>query len=540
MAEINTRSSEPERGAKYANTWMYRSVPIMDEVEDLEDYQPGGLAPLDLGDNLANRFQIIYKLGFGGMATVWLCWEIDTEQWRAIKVNAASQSSEDCSDLLAIRHMKEQGVTPEQLETNHVVMPLETFWMESPNGRHLCLVLPLLGPNLIDWRSDKLGVDMDRVDKLCYQTAKGLSFLHSKGLCHGDFRPQNILMKLKPGCIDHLSRDDVWDVCGFPSTAEVRTATGERSKHAPNEVVGAAPWTLFQDHVIDEVAIVDFGQAYKAHEPRKELGIPAAYASPEVLFDKGQFGVGSDIWSLATTLLEVKIDRRARDSADESIRYMERFIGPVPPYYRQEAKRILEEHGWDDMEQGPQDFDSTSRTGGAYKAGSTGKLLPLTGPVDIPVSDDEERDARCKDFAHPLEMRLGIEQRAWGLGPDHTDPTGENQTWVRLKYYLPRNEVLGFADLLKRMYKYKPEERLSASQVLSHRWFEKQRPKQAPALFPRIPRTFWVAAAAVLFASLIWPRRRCVQRFIFGNLLRNWEYVRWAERCKRVVLYVCE
>ncbi|RYP11687.1 hypothetical protein DL767_011008 [Monosporascus sp. MG133] len=398
MADMNARASEPERGAKYANTWKYRSVPIMDEI--------------------------IYKLGFGGMATVWLCWEIDTEQWRAIKVNAASQSSEDCSDLLAIRHLKKQGVTPEQLEANHIIMPLETFWMGSPNGRHLCLVLPLLGPNLIDWRSDKLGVDMDRVDKLCYQTAKGLSFLHNKGLCHVDFRPQNILMKLKPGCIDHLSRDDVWDVCGFPSTAEVRTATGERSKYAPNEVVGTAPWTLFQNHVIDEVAIVDFGQAYKVHEPREELGIPAAYASPEVLFSRGQFGAGSDIWSLATTLLEVRIGRRARDSAPDAIRCMELFAGPMPPSYRSEATRILEEHGWDDINETTRDVDSTPSTLGASQAGSASELQPLTGRLDIPLGDDEELDSECKHFTHPLEKRLGTEQRAWGQELNPRDPSG--------------------------------------------------------------------------------------------------------------------
>ncbi|RYP66739.1 hypothetical protein DL771_007619 [Monosporascus sp. 5C6A] len=293
----------------------------------------------NLGDNLANRFQIIYKLGFGGMATVWLRWEINTEQWRAIKANAASQSSEDCSDLLAIQHMKELGVTPEQLETNYIGMPLETFWMDSPNGRHLCLVLPLLGPNLIDWRSDKLGFDMDRFDKLCYQTVKGLSFLHSKGHCHGDFRPQNILMKLKPGCIDHLSRDDVWDM-------RLQLLTLDKHKRM-NRVRSLG---------------------YRQHTQVQKCSPIAANPAWGVIFSR-----------LPTTLLEIKIDRRARGSADGCIRYMERFIGPVPPNYRQEAKRILEEHEWDDMEQDPKDFDSASRTGGAYKAGSTGKLLPLTG-----------------------------------------------------------------------------------------------------------------------------------------------------------------
>ena len=52
----------------------------MDDVEDLEESEPGGFAPLYIGDVVGNRFQIIHQLGFGGHAIVWLYWEVSTER----------------------------------------------------------------------------------------------------------------------------------------------------------------------------------------------------------------------------------------------------------------------------------------------------------------------------------------------------------------------------------------------------------------------------------------------------------------------------
>lgn len=467
MAETTGKSSVAEQHV--VKGYKYNNVMIMDEVEDLEYYEPGGLAPLDVGDTIGGRFYVFWKLGYGGIATVWLCWEEATEQWRAIKVNAARYSSEDCPDLVAIQHMKEQGVSREQLEANHIIMPYETFWEETPNGRHLCSVLPVLGPKLIEWRSEVLSTDTERVDNLCYQVVEGLSFMHSKGLCHGDFRPSNILMKLKPGCFDNVSRDDMWELLGgyLLETADVWTTTNERSEHAPKEVVTSAAWQRFQEFVMDDVAIVDFGEAYKASEPPKEFGIPPVNASPEVIFEKGQVGFRSDVWSLATALLEVRLDRHGRNTAPDAIRCMERFIGPVPHYYRSEARKILLDDDWDIPDEEGDEEDKSY--GSASKS-----LRPLTGPLDLPIDDEEERDFETSDYTDLLERRLGTEQLAWGTEPDPRDPTGEEQRVALIPYHLSRDEVLNFAHLLRQMLKYIPEERISASQVLAHRWFRKQ------------------------------------------------------------------
>ena len=48
----------------------YRDIPIIDAVEPLENYEPGGLIPLTINSTLIDRFQVYYKLGFGGIATV--------------------------------------------------------------------------------------------------------------------------------------------------------------------------------------------------------------------------------------------------------------------------------------------------------------------------------------------------------------------------------------------------------------------------------------------------------------------------------------
>ena len=128
----------------------YQNAPIMDDVENIEEYEPGGFAPPYIGDALGNRFQIIHQLGFGGHVIVWLCWKVSTERRRAIKVKAARRSSKTCAGLMAIQHMKDEGTSQEELEFNHIAMPIDTFWHHSYNGRHLCLVMPVLGPKLID------------------------------------------------------------------------------------------------------------------------------------------------------------------------------------------------------------------------------------------------------------------------------------------------------------------------------------------------------------------------------------------------------
>ena len=63
----------------------------------------------------------------------------------ALKIILADASDEDCAELMLL-HLKDLDF--DQPGGKHIALPMDHFWIEGPNGRHLCLVLPVLGPRV--------------------------------------------------------------------------------------------------------------------------------------------------------------------------------------------------------------------------------------------------------------------------------------------------------------------------------------------------------------------------------------------------------
>lgn len=264
----------------------YNGLSIHDDVEYVEWYQPGEFYPLDLGETINDRFEVIHKLGHGGVATVWLCWDLQTKRWRALKINSAGHSSPDCPDMKFIKHIGGQSPGSGQLGRDHIMLPLETFFLASPNGTHLYSALPVAGPKLTDWRR-VLENDFNRVKHISYQLVEGLAFLHSRGICHGDFRPDNVLMKLKPGCLDHIGPEEMRALLGEAIREPVLTGDGDRTPHAPRYCYIPFNFLACPRMISDDIAIVDFGETYEADNPPpppETLNIPVQYVGPEYLF----------------------------------------------------------------------------------------------------------------------------------------------------------------------------------------------------------------------------------------------------------------
>ena len=142
-------------------------------TEDVEYYQPGGFHPVHIGDYYHDgRFKIVHKLGAGGFSTVWLARDLKRHSWAALKIVKVKESSliEEKYDLVSSTVKEDARI----------------FEIDGPNGRHLCLVLPVLGPCAADLSynlDSRLRPSLAR--KVAYQTAKALSNLHSQGLTHG-------------------------------------------------------------------------------------------------------------------------------------------------------------------------------------------------------------------------------------------------------------------------------------------------------------------------------------------------------------------
>ncbi|KAI1215195.1 kinase-like protein [Annulohypoxylon truncatum] len=427
-------------------------------IENFQMYNKGGYHPVQLDDILDNRFLVIHKLGSGGFGTVWLCRDLNLNKWRAVKIIAASRSF-GTGEEKVLKYLRE-NFTLEELEENHIVVPLEEFYIEGPNGRHRCLVMPVLGSTVSIWRllqinhKEQTGIDAKIV---CRQIIEALDFLHRHGICHGDYRPNNILMKVEG--IDELDEDQMINLMGEPNCIDIETMSGQSpAPRAPEYAVLPAVMNMdwFKAKSTMTVAVIDFGESFFVKSPPKSTGIPNEFASPEVLFRGSQtLGLPSDIWSLACTLFEVRTRTHLFPPGGwgviDTVKEIEFILGPLPlPYRRVYEKKYLEKYGKgrDEDEQNPS------------------KPIPEYGEILI-----GRRSAKRSEFieesgyADIFEAILGEERFAYD------DEKSQNIT-----YRYPRNEVIELANLLRNMVKYDPDERMKIGAVLSHSWVRAEPP----------------------------------------------------------------
>ncbi|KAK7703392.1 hypothetical protein SLS64_009061 [Diaporthe eres] len=275
----------------------------MEDVEDVEKYAPGGYHPVDIGDQLGPEggnhcYTVLHKLGFGGFSTVWLTRCSRNERYYALKVLIADLPQSQGKDLTVLHALKDDG-----FEHPHVVKLYESFEVSGPNGTHLCLVLPALGPSL-DNDPVKIALAPEIRFKICQQIASGVAALHGRGICHAgtkDLTPSNIVFELP-----ETSSKDIQQVCALlgPLKKErLRLRNGNHSDHSPKYV---AQRPTFPDLItvmptaLKTVRIVDFGEAFPASQPRSTLGVPVSqgYFPPELCFGYPA-SPASDVWELA-------------------------------------------------------------------------------------------------------------------------------------------------------------------------------------------------------------------------------------------------
>ena len=142
------------------------SVVFDDENEPEEDYKPGGYHRVEIGDIFINRYEVVQKLGWGHFSTVWLCKDQKFDTFVAVKVQKSapnySQAAMDEVELLSKIASRSSAAdwTPSVQEhlnilkvtAKHcfVVQLLNTFTHRGPNGDHVCMVLEILGVNLLE------------------------------------------------------------------------------------------------------------------------------------------------------------------------------------------------------------------------------------------------------------------------------------------------------------------------------------------------------------------------------------------------------
>ncbi|KAK6062987.1 serine/threonine-protein kinase SRPK3 [Seiridium cupressi] len=428
-----------------------------EDVEDVQRYNRGGFHPVHIDDVLDGRFEVLHKLGSGGFGTVWFCWDNANNKPRALKVMAADHSATGKEEKV-LQHLK-CGTSIQELEENNISVPLDQFWIEGSNGKHLCYVLPIMRVPVDKWRLSQSYRDaqaMTTVKHVCFQIARALQYLQRRGVCHGDFRPANILMKLKG--LDGLTKEQIVEMLGDQDAISVETVSGDDPKpHGPEYCVVPVSRRWCETLLIPEIAIIDFGESFLVDQPERSSGIPISFAAPEIIFRNTLVpGFAMDIWSLACTIYEINNNRTLfAESPRMVVRRIEYMLGPLPSPYR----AVWHFYKTPDGEQPKTEPADTLS-------------LPVTWSVDD-LQRMRETWYTSSGYRGFFETELAKRHKFLSTnipGQGITD-IESNKVPSSSEDLTEQQHIFAMADLLKGMLKYNPDERIDIDQVVRHKWF---------------------------------------------------------------------
>ncbi|KAK3313664.1 hypothetical protein B0H66DRAFT_606918 [Apodospora peruviana] len=378
-------------------------------AEDTNRYHKGRFHPAHLGDHLgpSGRFHVVHKLGQGGYAT------------------------------LAVSYMLTTKFSRRELERNHIVLPLEHFLIDGHNGRHICLVLPLLGPTL-DGLFEGYGHSTVPLKDICFQL--------------------NIMLRLAPGMDEWPEARLLEVLCGPPKTerivrisedyGDVLLADDNLGDSVPRYVVEAVIITYGSGIVSTTVAVADFGVSYTPSSTTHRTGrSPEPYASPEDAFS----------WYYQTSSQPLTPTGFAADKA----------LGPLPQLYRPAWKEMGATFANDE-----DDYSLPAAIGQTNYEWNKQFWMGQAGVTDY----FRYYLIRAKVPNQMLELVDEIARydfRASGLMPACRRITRSLDVNTEIfKVKLDREEVEQLFDLCMSVFRWDPDARARMGDLLEHKWFE--------------------------------------------------------------------
>lgn len=292
-----------------------------EDQEDEEDYKRGGYHRVTVGDRLSDgRYKVVKKLGWGHFSTVWLAEDSTKNIMVALKiVKSAKHYTEAAEDEIRLLDC----VRKNSEKDDPVVLLLDSFRVEGPNGSHVAMVFEVLGVNLLQLiRSTKhRGLPLCLVKVIAKQLLQGLDLLHRKcGIIHTDLKPENILLCREAS----ETQFDLNEAIGNVKLGSSPDRAGSCSE------LSLDPRTL-------SVKIADLGNACWVNRHFTNYIQTRQYRAPEVILGHA-YDTSVDIWSAACIIFELVTGDylfcpktgRKYDRNEDHIALMIELLGEMP------------------------------------------------------------------------------------------------------------------------------------------------------------------------------------------------------------------
>ncbi|KAF2659102.1 kinase-like protein [Lophiostoma macrostomum CBS 122681] len=247
---------------------------IDEYAEPYKGYVKGLYYPVEIGEELDEKYVVEHKLGHGGFSTVWMARDKTTSKLVALKIGVGRATETE------IAMQTELGTSVANLLALQAVFNLQG----KDEQCHRVLVYPLLGPSL----QSCLGkMPMQYRMNAAKQLLCAIASLHEKGIVHRDLNSANVL----------------WHATTPEYSKPAKTLSLPSSSWKPG--VRTLPLEFPTSLVKKDISLGDLGLAIKAGTSvSMKVQSPAAYCAPERFHDVNP-SYASDVWSFMCLFAEL-------------------------------------------------------------------------------------------------------------------------------------------------------------------------------------------------------------------------------------------